>query len=81
MLLLASVFTPLKARIAALLMFSVSMILTYVWEKSLRPFDPSTKSFSDAFFEVVLLLIFMFAPMVGFVTGLSLLRRSTRNKV
>lgn len=75
MLLLASVFAQLKTKVAAVLMFSVSITLTYLWDISSRPFDPTTLSLSDALLEMVLFLVFIIVPILAFVSGLALLRR------
>lgn len=80
LLLLASIFSSLKARIVALLVFATATISVYVWEMSVRPVDPTTMSSSEGLLHGVLFLIFVLAPVVGLASGASLMRRFARRK-
>lgn len=79
LILLASIFFPLKARIVALLVFAVATISVYVWEMGIWPANPSTMSISYGL-EGLLFLIFVFAPVLGLVSSASLLRQHARCK-
>jgi hypothetical protein len=80
MLLLASLFSPLKARLVALLLFAVCTNSTYIWAMSSWPIDPTSMSFSDGLLQGFLFLIFAFVPILGAVSGASLFRRHPHHK-
>jgi hypothetical protein len=80
LILLASIFFPLKARIIALLIFAVTTISASVWEMSIRPIDPTRMSFSDGLIVGGIFLVFILGPILGLVSGASLLMRHAKNK-
>ncbi|HEY6816822.1 MAG TPA: hypothetical protein VI168_14890 [Croceibacterium sp.] len=73
LILVASILFTAKAKIIAMLMFAVSAISSYVWEMSIRPIDPTRMSFSDGLVQGLIFLIFIFVPILGLVSGASLL--------
>ena len=77
-ILLVSIFFPLKAKIAAMLIFAVSMIGSYTWDRINWPFNPMTMSFFDGILEASLFLIFVLVPILGFVSGASILGKNAR---
>ena len=78
--LLASIFSAVKTKIIALLIFAASAISFYVWEMSIRPIDPTRMSFSDSLVQGLIFLIFIFVPIFGLVSGASLLRKMASAK-
>ncbi|MHA3841340.1 hypothetical protein ACX0GZ_08985 [Sphingomonas aestuarii] len=80
MLLLASIFFPLKRKLVVLFLFAVCTISTYIWSMSSWPIDPTGMSFSDVILHGGLLLILAFVPVMGMVSGALLLRRHPNNK-
>ena len=70
-ILLASALFSLRIRVIATLIFAVST----VWQVSIHPIDLRGMSFSDVLINGLLLLIFIIVPIVGFVSGASLLRQ------
>jgi hypothetical protein len=80
MLLLASIFFPPKGKLVAIFLFAVCTISTYVWSMSSWPIDPTGMSFSDGIIQGIILLIFVFVPVIGMVSGALLLRRHPDNK-
>lgn len=80
MLLLASLFFPLKARLVALLLFAVCTISTYIWAMSSWPIEPGSMSFSDGLLQGFLFLIFALVPILGTVSDASLLRQHPEYK-
>ncbi|MCB2083272.1 MAG: hypothetical protein KDD90_04375 [Sphingomonadaceae bacterium] len=81
LILLASIFFPLTARMIALLTFAVSTISTYVWEISIRPIKSGTMTFSVGLTETLLLFAFVFVPILGIISSASLLRQHAKRKV
>jgi len=81
LILLASIFFTLKARIVALLIFAVATISSYVWQVIYwQQFDPTTMSFSNGLFEELLFLAFVVVPFLGIVSGAFLLRQYANAK-
>lgn len=78
--LLASILFPLKARLIALLVFAVATISVYVWSISIWPANFYTMSFSDGIIQGLLFLIFVFAPILGLVSGAYLLRQHAKRQ-
>lgn len=78
LLLLAGIFFPLRTRIVALLIFSVSTILIYVWEITRWPFDPTTLSLFRGIREGILFLIYILMPILGLFSSMFLLREHTK---
>ncbi|MFV1920079.1 hypothetical protein VPH46_11720 [Sphingomonas sp. MJ1 (PH-R8)] len=73
--LLASVLSWQPIRIITTLTFTVSTVNMYVWEMSVHPIDLTRMSFSNVLINGLLFLIFIIVPIVGFVSGASLLRQ------
>jgi len=80
LILLASIFFPRKARIIALLIFAVSTISASVWEMSIRAADPIRMSTSYLLIEGSIALIFFLVPILGLLSGASLLRKDAEGK-
>lgn len=80
LLLLASLFLPLRARIVALLMFAGCTISTYVWSMGNSPIDPTGMSFSEGLLQGLLFIVFALLPTLGVVSGASLMRQHADRK-
>lgn len=79
-LLMTSIFFPLKAKIFALLLFAGCTIFTYIRYISSWPINPTSMSFSDGLLQGVFLLTFAVVPAIGMVSGALLLRRHPDHK-
>jgi asparagine N-glycosylation enzyme membrane subunit Stt3 len=80
MLLLASIFFPLRPKIFAILLFAGCTITAYVRWISRWPINPTSMSLFDGFLHGSFFLIFAFVPAIGVVSGTLLLRRHPDHK-